>query len=56
MKLLLIYIICPHASKILSFQQLINIKILMNYFICFFGTKFLKSNVSFTLTAHLNSE
>lgn len=39
-------------SKVVSFQQVINIK-LMKYF-AFGGTKLLKSNVCFTLMAHLN--
>lgn len=53
MKLILIYIILPIVSKILSFQCVINIKFVDILLLLF--TKSLISSVYFTITAHLNA-
>lgn len=49
----MIYFIEPNLSQILSFQYVINVKLLMRYFPFFTWTISLKSSVDFTLTAHL---
>lgn len=47
-------IILAQIFKILSFQHVINIKIISERFYGFGRTKYLNSNVYFTLIAHLD--
>ena len=53
----IIFFVQPHISKILSFQQVINIKNYSGDFFAFlFSRSAFKAGVYFTLRTHLNSD
>ena len=54
--ILVIYFIQPNVSKIIAFQHVINVKLLMKYLHSFFTLNLWNPSVCFTLKEYLNSD